>query len=67
MPDFGAVAPVLLGNSNGRACHPQGEAIQCTRMDCFTLRVRNDGAAGRLLKCSVFFPMTIHDLHFATI
>jgi hypothetical protein len=29
------------------ACHPvianpQGEAIQCTRMDCFTLRVRND-------------------------
>jgi hypothetical protein len=24
------------------------EAIQCTRMDCFTLRVRNDGSAGRL-------------------
>jgi hypothetical protein len=23
--------------------NPQGEAIQCTRMDCFTLRVRNDG------------------------
>jgi hypothetical protein len=22
--------------------NPQGEAIQCTRMDCFTLRVRND-------------------------
>jgi hypothetical protein len=46
-------------------------------MDCFTLRVRNDGAAGRvheslfshsaLLKCSVFFPMTTHDFHFATI
>jgi hypothetical protein len=46
-------------------------------MDCFTLRVRNDGAVGRLhkspfslsalLKCTVFFPMTTHDLHFATI
>jgi hypothetical protein len=42
-------------------------------MDCFTLRVRKDGAAGRLyespfsfsapLKCTVFFPMTTHDLH----
>jgi hypothetical protein len=57
--------------------NPQIEAIQHTRMDCFTLRFRKDGAAGRLhqskfslsalLKCSVFFPMTTHDLHFATI
>jgi hypothetical protein len=46
-------------------------------MDCFTLRVRNDGAAGgllkspfslsALLKCSVFFPMTTPGLHFATV
>jgi hypothetical protein len=46
-------------------------------MDCFTLRVRNDGEAGRLhkspfslstlLKCSVFFPMTTQVLLFATI
>jgi hypothetical protein len=53
------------------------EAIRRTCMDCFTRRVRNDGAAGRLyvssyslsalLKCSVFFPMTIQGLYFATI
>jgi hypothetical protein len=23
--------------------NPQSEAIQCTRIDCFTLRIRNDG------------------------
>jgi hypothetical protein len=28
------VAPVIA--------NPQGEAIQCTRMDCFTPQIRND-------------------------
>jgi hypothetical protein len=46
-------------------------------MDCFTLRFRNDGAAGRLhqspfslsalMKCTVFLPMTTQALRFATI
>jgi hypothetical protein len=46
----------------------RSEAIHTGTLDCFTLRVRNDGAAGRLhqspvslsalLECTVFFPMT---------
>jgi hypothetical protein len=40
------VAPVIA--------NPQGVAIRCTRMDCFTLRVRNDGVAGGLLKSPCF-------------
>jgi hypothetical protein len=52
------VAPVIA--------NPQGEAIHARTLDCFTLRVRNDGSACRLLK-SPFFPMTIHGLHFVTI
>jgi hypothetical protein len=38
------VAPVIA--------NPQSEAIQCTRMDCFTLR--DDGTAGKLHKSSCF-------------
>jgi hypothetical protein len=40
------VAPVIA--------NPQGEAIQCTRMDCFTLRVHRDGVAGKLHKSPCF-------------
>jgi hypothetical protein len=52
---------------------PMTAAIHTGTLDCFTLRVRNDGSAGRLhesplplsalLKCIVFFPMTTQDLH----
>jgi hypothetical protein len=27
--------------------NPQGEAIHASTLDCFTLRVRNDGVAGK--------------------
>jgi hypothetical protein len=36
--------------------NPQGEAIQCTRMDCFTLRLRNDGRDN--LNCTLSHTIT---------
>jgi hypothetical protein len=40
--------------------YPQGEAIHTGTLDCFTLRVRNDGVAGlfALLKAALFSRMT---------
>jgi hypothetical protein len=34
--------------------NPQGEAIHASTLDCFTLRVRNDGEAGKLYKSPCF-------------
>jgi hypothetical protein len=45
---------IAYGKQDTVIVNPQGEAIQCTRMDCFTLRVRNDGAAGKLHKSPCF-------------
>jgi phosphoribosylformylglycinamidine (FGAM) synthase PurS component len=41
-----AVTPSVIAN-------PQGEAIHARTLDCFTLRVRNDGVAGRLYESSL--------------
>jgi hypothetical protein len=40
------VAPVIA--------NPQGEAIHARTLDCFTLRVRNDGVAGKLHQSPCF-------------
>jgi hypothetical protein len=41
---FQIIAPVI----------PQGEAIHASTLDCFTLRVRSDGVAGKLHKSPCF-------------
>jgi hypothetical protein len=43
----------FINNYRARHCE-RSEAIQCTRIDCFTLRVRNDGVADRLHKSPCF-------------
>jgi hypothetical protein len=49
IPSFGAIQIVAHVIAN-----PQGEAIHARTLDCFTLRVCNDGVAGKLHKSPYF-------------